>query len=97
VSTESNLQATIRKHLKDKGCYVLKTRPDARGGAPTGCPDIIFMLEGFWGAIEVKATPQAPYRTLQKETLEKLDAWSFARRVDPTNWPAVREELDKIL
>lgn len=97
MSTESRLQADIRKYLKGKGCYVLKTRPDARGGAPTGCPDIIFMLEGFWGAIEVKASPSSPYRTLQKETLDKLDAWSFAKRVDPSNWPAVREELDRLL
>lgn len=97
MSTESNLQANIRKYLKSKGCYVLKTRPDARGGAPMGCPDIIFMLEGFWGAIEVKAGPKSPYQTLQKETLEKLDAWSWAKRVDPTNWLEIRGELERIL
>lgn len=97
MSVESNLQAKIRKYLRDKGCYVLKTRPDARGGAPTGCPDIIFMLEGFWGAIEVKASLKAPYQTLQKETLALLDDWSWAKRVDPTNWPLVREELERIL
>lgn len=97
MTVESRLQAKIRTYLKAKGCYVLKTRPDARGGAPTGCPDILFMLEGFWGAIEVKDGPKAPYRPLQKETLEMFDEWSWARRVDPTNWPVVREELDRIL
>ena len=97
MSAESNLQADIRKYLKGKGCYVIKTQPDARSGAPTGCPDIIFLLEGFWGVIEVKASPKAPYQPLQKETLEKLGAWSFARRVDPTTWPEVKKELEAIL
>lgn len=95
--TEAKLQADIRKYLKGKGCYVLKTRPDARASTPTGCPDIIFLLEGFWGAIEVKKDPSEPYRPLQKETLEKFDAWSWARRVDPTTWPDVKDELELML
>lgn len=95
--TESALQTDIRKYLKDRDCYIIKTRPDARGSAPTGCPDIFFFKEGFWGAIEVKASPKAPYRVLQKEVLEQLNDWSWAKRVDPTTWPAIREELDKIL
>lgn len=97
MMTETELQANIRRYLKGKGCYVLKTRPDARGSIPTGCPDIIFLLEGFWGAIEVKAGPRSAWQTLQKETLEKLNGWSWARRVDPTNWPEVRQELEGML
>lgn len=95
MSVESNLQIEIRKYLKSKGCYVLviKTQP----GIPDGCPDILFMLEGFWGAIEVKRGPKAPYQPLQKETLEKFNAWSWARRVDPTDWPSIRRELDELL
>lgn len=97
MSIESNLQSKIRQYLKGKGCYVIKTRPDARGSVPKGCPDVIFMLEGFWGAIEVKKDPSAKYEVLQEETLEKLDGWSWAKRVDPVTWPAIREELDRIL
>lgn len=97
MSTESRLQATIRTYLKDKGCYVLKTRPDARGGAPVGCPDIFFFLEGFWGAIEVKDSPEARYQPLQEVTLLRLNNWSWAKRVDPTNWLEVRAELENIL
>lgn len=92
---ESALQSTIIRHLKNKKCYVIKTRPGV--GTPTGCPDIIFMLEGFWGAIEVKAGPKTAYQPLQKETLEKLHTWSWAKRVDPTNWTAIKAELDEIL
>lgn len=97
MSTESNLQAKIRQYLRSKDCYIIKTQPDARGGAPTGCPDIFFFKEGFWGAIEVKASSKAPYRVLQKATIELLDNWSWAKVINPTNWPAVREELENIL
>ena len=95
MSTETNLQSVITKHLRGKGCYVLKTRPGV--GTPDGCPDIIFLYEGFWGAIEVKASSKAKWQPLQKPTLEKLNAWSWAKRVDPTNWPEVRAELDSML
>jgi Holliday junction resolvase len=94
---EAKLQLEIRKYLKSKGCYVLKTRPDARGSSPTGCPDIIFLKEGFWGALEVKASAKAKWQPLQKETVAKLDDWSWARRVDPDNWTQIRSELDSIL
>lgn len=97
MSAENILQAKIRHYLRHKGCYVIKTRPDARSSVPTGCPDIIFMLEGFWGAIEVKASPKAKYQPLQMETLELLNTWSWARRIDPTNWPDVQAELETIL
>lgn len=94
---EARLQSEIRTYLKHRGCYVLKTRPDARGGAPTGCPDIFFFKEGFWGAIEVKASAKAPYRVLQRETLDQLDDWSWAKTVFPENWLEVRQELENIL
>lgn len=92
---ESNLQSKIRQYLKDKGCYVLVIRPQP--GIPDGCTDILFMLEGFWGGIEVKDHPKAKYQPLQKETLEIFNEWSWAKRVDPTNWKEVKEELERIL
>lgn len=95
MSTESKLQSDIRKYLKNKGCYVLVIKPQP--GIPDGCPDIIFMFEGFWGSIEVKASPTAKYQPLQKETLEKLNEWSWSRCVNPLNWLDVKQELELIL
>lgn len=95
MSIESNLQSSIKQYLKGKGCYVLVIRPQP--GIPDGCPDVIFFLEGFWGVIEVKKSPTAEYEPLQEVTLQRLGAWSFARRVDPTNWPTVKAELENIL
>lgn len=93
--SESNLQSQIIKFLKGKKCYVIKTKPGL--GTPIGCPDIIFLYEGFWGAIEVKSSPTAEYQPLQKETLEKFNSWSWARKVDPSNWNLVKSELERIL
>lgn len=93
--SERKLQSNICQYLKSKGCYVIKTRPGV--GTPTGCPDIIFMLEGFWGSIEVKASSKAKHQPLQEETLAKLNDWSWAKRVDPSTWPAIRQELESIL
>lgn len=95
MATESRLQTEIIKYLKKRGCYVIKTKPGP--GVPVGCPDIIFLFEGFYGAIEAKASKTSPYQPLQKEALEKLNNWSWAKRVDPSNWDVVRLELDSIL
>lgn len=93
--SESSLQSEIIKYLRSRGCYVIKTRPGA--GTPDGCPDILFLIEGFWGALEIKAKHNAPYQPLQKETLDKLSNWSYARRVDPECWWEVKLELEHIL
>lgn len=93
--TESKLQSEVIKYLKGRGCYVIKTKPGS--GIPVGCPDIIFMLEGFWGSLEVKGNLKSKYQPLQKETLEKLDDWSWAKRVDSSNWPEIKQELEGML
>lgn len=92
---ESKLQSDIRRFLKSHGCYVLVIKPQP--GIPDGCPDIIFMKEGFWGSIEVKDSPKAPYQPLQKETIKKHDDMSWSRRVDPTNWLETKVELEVML
>lgn len=93
--SESKLQSEIIRYLKQKGCYVIKTKPGP--GIPTGCPDIIFLLDGFWGALEVKASPMAGYQPLQMETLLRFNEWSWARRVDPKSWPDAKRELEYML
>jgi Holliday junction resolvase len=93
--SEASLQSKIVKYLKGKGCYVIKTRPGV--GVPLGCPDLIFMLEGFWGAIEVKDKPTSSYKPLQEETLKKLNKWSWTRRIDNESWPDAKAELERML
>ena len=95
MSREKNLQSEIRKELKSLGCEVLVIRPQP--GIPDGWEDIMFLKEGFWGCLEVKDSPSAPYQPLQKERIAKHMAWSWSKRVDPTTWRAIRDELRGML
>lgn len=95
MSVESGLQSEIRKYLRSKGCYVIKTQ--AGPGVPMGCPDLIFMLEGFWGGAEIKARANASFQPLQKETIKKLHGWSWCKTIYPENWSVIKEELEIIL
>lgn len=92
---EKQCQDKIIKVLKAKKCFVLKTKPGL--GTPVGTPDILFFLEGFWGAIEVKASAKAPFQPLQKERIEQFNEWSWARVVYPENLSEILDELNRIL
>lgn len=92
---ESKTQKRLIDYLREKGCYVIKTKPGP--GTPAGCPDVLALCEGFWAAFEVKASAKAPFQPLQKETMEKLEGWSFARVVYPENFDEVIADLEQIL
>jgi Holliday junction resolvase len=92
TTVEGKLQSEIIKWLKSQGAYVIKPRPGP--GVPVGCPDILFLFEGAWGAIECKASPTAPYRVGQEPTLARLNNWSpFVYTAYPENWPEIKTEL----
>lgn len=95
MSKESTLQTKIRKYLKSKGCDVMVIRPQP--GIPDGWEDIMFIKEGFWGCLETKKDPTAPYQPLQEERIKKHNQWSWSKRVDPTDWESIKEELEIIL
>ena len=92
---EAKIQKRLVKFLKSKGCYVIKTKPGP--GTPVGCPDVLALYEGWWGAFEVKAYANSPYQTLQKETLAKLKQWSTTMVVHSENIDDVETELSRIL
>lgn len=95
MAQEARTQKQLIKYLQKKGCYVIKTKPGV--GTPTGCPDVFAFLEGWWGAFEVKSSAKARWQPLQKETLARLEDWSFARMVCPENIDAVIVELEAVL
>lgn len=88
---ESKLQSEIIKFLKARGAYVIKTRPGP--GIPAGCPDIIFLYEGFYGCLEVKASDKSPFQPGQEHTIKVLDDWSWCKVVYPENWGTIKAEL----
>ena len=92
---EADFQKTIVRWLRSKGCLVLKYQQNATTRA--GIPDIIFLKEGFWGAIEVKKSKTAKYRPGQKEMVAKMNEMSWAKVVFPENWADTRKELEIML
>jgi len=92
---ETKLQGDIIKWLRSRGAYVIKTRPGP--GTPKGCPDIIFLFEGAWGAIEVKARKTAKFQQGQELTINRFSDWSsFIYVAHPENWPNIKDELTKL-
>lgn len=95
MGKEVSVQQKIIKYLKSKGCYVIKTHPGF--GTPSGAPDVLFFKEGFYGAIECKASRTSKWQPLQKETLAKFDAWSYGRALYPENYDKIVAELETML
>ena len=92
---EADFQSKIVKWLRSKGCMVLKYQQNATTRA--GIPDIIFLKEGFWGAIEVKKSKTAKFRPGQKEMVAKMNEMSWAKAVYPENWDETKKEMEEIL
>lgn len=98
MTLEKDFQSTIVKWLRSKGAVVFKYQQNATTRA--GLPDIFFVKDGFWGAIEVKKTKSSPFRPGQKAMIEKLDSMSWAKVVwggKSSNWPEVRKDLEEML
>lgn len=95
MAGEAETQKQLITFLKSKGCYVIKTKPGP--GTPVGCPDVLALHEGFWGAFECKGSEKARFQPLQKETLAKLNDWSYATVVHPGNFEQIVAELDRML
>lgn len=95
---ERDFQKTVIRWLRAQHCIVLKYQQNATTRA--ALPDIFFLKDGFWGAIEVKKTKTSPFRPGQREMVAKLDSMSWAKIVwggKNSNWPEVEEELKEIL
>lgn len=92
---ESKLQSEVISWLRKNGCYVVKLTGGV--GVPVGAPDVFAVKEGFWCALEIKASEEAPKQPLQAETVDKLSGWSYCRFVWPENWAEVRAELEQML
>lgn len=95
MAKEADFQAKVIKWLRSKGCIVYKMQQNATTRIAT--PDVFFIKEGFWGAIECKASARAKFQPGQKEMVAKLDDWSYAKVAHPGNWKEIQEELSVIL
>lgn len=95
MAREADFQSKVLKYLRSKGCIAYKMQQNATTRIAT--PDVLFIKEGFWGAIECKASSRARFQPGQKEMVAKLDEWSWARVAHPQNWDIIKSELEEIL
>lgn len=95
MALEKDFQAKVVRWLKSKDCVVIKYQQNAT--TRSGVPDLIFLKDGFWGALEVKKAKNSPFRPGQKQMVAKLDSMSWAKVVYPENYDSVKKELEEIL
>lgn len=92
---EKDFQAKVIKYLRSKGCFVRKMQQNAT--TQVGVADVFFCIEGFYGFIECKKSKTAKLRPGQKEFIDKMNSWSWAKICYPENWEEIRKELDSII
>ncbi len=93
--SESALQSSIIKELEHQypGAVVLKTDPSYI----QGFPDLLFLQNNFWAALEVKRAQFSPHRPNQGYWVDRLDRLSFSRFIYPANLETIFDELDDAL
>ena len=91
MAKESDFQAKVIKDLKAMGLAVVKNQ--ASPGVPTGFPDITAFGEGIYFCLECKASARAKKQPRQDYWVNKLNEWSYAAFIYPTNWENVKAEI----
>lgn len=94
MPTEKSFQTKVISHLKTNGFYVIKT--SAIPGVPVGCPDVIALKNGYYVALEIKASKTAKKQPLQQFTIDLLARDGLAYFVYPENWPEIQVRLETI-
>ena len=92
MAIEARLQTKIVKLLKSEGFWVMVLSPNS--GVPDGHPDVIGLKNGYYVAIEVKASENAEKQPLQQYTIDLLkNHGGFAYFVWPDNWPDIEARI----
>lgn len=95
VGPEAKFQAKIITWLEEHGCVALKYGQNATTRA--GVSDIIWFYKSKYGFLEVKRSEDAEFRPLQKEFLDRIQKWTFAKVVFPENFDIIKEEITEII
>lgn len=91
MTKESDFQAKVIKKLKSLGLAVVKNQ--AGPGVPTGFPDITAFGEGIYFCLECKASARAKKQPRQDYWVNKLNEWSYAAFIYPSNYDKVMSEI----
>jgi hypothetical protein len=95
MASESAIQASIIKELEHEypGAVILKTDPSYI----QGFPDLLFLQNSFWAALEVKRAKNSACQPNQKYWVNKLDLLSFSKFIYPSNLDRIFNELDAVI
>jgi Holliday junction resolvase len=91
MAKESDFQAKVIKKLKSLGLAVVKNQ--AGPGVPTGFPDLTAFGEGIYFCLECKASARAKKQPRQDYWVNKLNEWSYAAFIYPSNYDKVMSEI----
>jgi hypothetical protein len=94
MQAETKFKTKVQAALKTlPNCWYVKTQQLAIRGTP----DLLICIKGLFVALELKRNDQEDADPLQTFTLHKIDAaGGIAYVVNPTNWPAIFEELKRL-
>ena len=95
MASESAIQAAIIKELEHEfpGAVVLKTDPSYI----QGFPDLLFLQNNFWAALEVKKAKNSARQPNQGYWVDRLNQSSFSRFIYPSNMNRIFNELDNAI
>lgn len=93
MKSEKQFQASLIKELKEKfpGCIILKNDPTYK----QGIPDLTFLWQSFWAALECKKDAKASRGPNQEYYVRKMDEMSFSAFVHPGNKDEIIEKMVK--
>jgi hypothetical protein len=91
MALERVFQARLIRELEDEfpGAVVLKTDPSYI----QGFPDLLFLQDSFWAALEVKRARNSARQPNQEYWVQRLNLMSYSRFIYPGNLDDVLEEL----
>lgn len=90
---ESKFQSELIHDLENRfpGCMVLKNDPSYL----QGIPDLTVLYEDKWASLECKQSSKAKKRPNQKYYVDKMNAMSFSRFINPENKEEILDELQQ--
>ena len=95
MAEEKNFENKIKAYLKSIGAYFIKTHGDRF--SRVGTPDVIACVNGYFVAVEVKATNGRPSE-LQKYHIQQIkDAGGFGVILYPDEFEDFKKTIQKLL
>jgi len=92
MALESRFQARLIRQLEAEfpGAVVIKTDPNYI----QGFPDLLFLQDSFWGALEIKRAQNSERQPNQEYWVQRLNLMSYSRFVYPGNLEFTLQELE---